>query len=419
MRNGRQQDSAAVLVFAVLLLAAGAFVLAGIAQLSATQAVVGQNEWESFAKRNMLENSRAMARQFMLTRMFNGVITERVEFTNVWGGFSLSPGSDIGLGDYWTTISESASDANLKINPFTLMERGGFYRVVVPGKLFYEFSDTGTNSVDWNFQVRTRSPVAAGYPYVQHRPGTMDGRRDSPYMDMNTEEKVDGFSEMARMPLSSVTNTNLGGGVIDSNGYQGFLAVPVGIASPIFFENNNVPVPQDENPTELELVVDLSAEDPGYIELSESGRALTYTVAPAENLTRLVLKGTEEPDLLPLQIIIPEDNTDLQTLVLQGRNSGPVDPFSGGRPVYVNFRRSVGNAGTVTVVATDFTGPWRIGISVQHNNINFETPGLAIIGGVRSDGSITGSPNLQRELDPLGFDFVADRMMWLEDHKTP
>ena len=123
MKPKTTASSAAVLVFAVLLLAAGVFVLAGIAQLAATQALVGQNEWDALDRRVMSENSRAIGRQFMLARMFNSVVATNTGYTNAaLGGFSVSPVSETSMGgDYWTTLSTTNTNVNLKINPFTLM----------------------------------------------------------------------------------------------------------------------------------------------------------------------------------------------------------------------------------------------------------------------------------------------------------
>lgn len=129
MKTGPPDNQAAVLVFAVLLLAAGVFVLTGIAQLSATQALIGQDEWAAMQRRVQLENSRSLARQFMLARMFRGVVSTNISYTNAsLGSFTLSPTSSSGTADYWTTPSSADTNINLKINPFTLMERGGFYR---------------------------------------------------------------------------------------------------------------------------------------------------------------------------------------------------------------------------------------------------------------------------------------------------
>ena len=58
-------------------------------------------------------------------------------------------------------------------------------------------------------------------------------------------------------------------------------------------------------------------------------------------------------------------------------------------------------------------------MSAAHSDVVFETPGINIVGGIRTDGAIFGAPSLRPELAPGGLDYIADRMMWLEDYKTP
>ena len=432
MKRVSEHPDAAVLVFAVLLLAAGVFVLTGIAQISATQALIGQSEWDALRKRIMLENSRSMARQFMMARMFNGVVSNTVSyFDPAAGGFTLSPVTDTNAGaDYWTTLSTTNTNVNLKINPFTLMERGGFYRVVVPGQVADEINSDRTNLVDWNFQVRTRSPITAGYPVVQHLP-TDDNVSSfvgtAPYIDMNENEQVVGFHEMARMRVSSVTNTNP-----DANGYQGYLGVPISVAAAGFYTNRQF-VPADAAVSELRALIDLSTVDPQ--DLSQvlvyrlEDNAANYTNGTTNYgvpVTALILRGTpsgtEMFDLKPLQIVIPSTQTNLTTIFLEARN-----PLVTGRPVYVNFERDPALGAVLNVKGTNASGKWRLGLSAkwrsgatsQVGDISFDTDGIQIVGGVRTDGSISGTPVLEPERDPGGLDYIADRMMWLEDYKTP
>lgn len=422
MKPKPQGDAAAVLVFAVLLLAAGVFVLTGIAQLAATQALIGQSEWQALDQRIRLENSRAMARQFMLARMFSGVVADPITFVDTsLGGFSLSPVSSTNTGDdYWTTLSTTNTNVNLKINPFTLMERGGFYRVVVPGKLYSD--TTATNSgVDWNFQVRTRSPITAGYPVVQQLPASNNVALlvgAVPHIDMTKNEQFIGFHDMARMRVSSVTNTTA-----DATGYEGFLNVPVGVAASGLFTNVTFR-PANAQVTEMQAFIDLSTSDP-----QDLNQVLRYElVADTEDyeangtnyagvpVTSLLIRGTENPSLKPLQVVIPEGRTNLQTIFLEGRN-----PLVTGRPVYINYQRSaVGGARPIlSMVATNATGRWRLGLSASQSDVSCATTGIDIVGGIRTDGTITGSPSLVQDLDPGGLDYIADRMMWLEDYKTP
>jgi hypothetical protein len=419
MKNPSSQR-ASVIVFAVLLLAAGVFVLAGIAQIGATQAVVGQDEWEYLERRVRLENSRAMARQFMLSRMFAAPVTNEVTFTAAdgLGSFTLEPveGVTADGGDYWTTFSTTNTNVNLSINPFTLMERGGFYRVVVPGTV----SD-GAESVEWSFQVRTRSPVTAGFRFVQHRPATNNSiieSLDPPYIDMRHPEQFIGFHEMARMRVSSVTNTNA-----NDSGYAGYLDKLTNLAAPVPFAAVRF-VAGDADGTNMVAEIDLSDESSG-----ELGAAFTYEVpanAPSNDppgdvpVTGVRLLGTEVYPLPPLQVIVPESNTNTRTLFLSGRN-----PPNIGRPVYFNFMGSADVEDALIVDATAASGSWRLGISAASldaisDRVEFVfDPGFSITGGLRVDGNVLNPPPLQQEQDPGGMDYVADRMMWLEDYRTP
>ena len=420
MKLKPQGDAAAVLVFAVLLLAAGVFVLTGIAQLAATQALIGQSEWQALDRRIRLENSRAMARQFMLARMFNGVVAAPITFVDTsLGGFSLSPISSTNTGgDYWTTLSTTNTNVNLKINPFTLMERGGFYRVVVPGKLYSDPTATN-NGVDWNFQVRTRSPITAGYPVVQQLPASNNVALlvgAVPHIDMTKNEQFIGFHDMARMRVSSVTNT-----AVDATGYEGFLVVPIGVAAAGLF-TNVVFRPANAQVTEMQAFIDLSTSYPQDLNQVLRYELVADTADFATNgtnyagvpVTSLLVRGTEIFDLKPLQVVIPKERTNLQTIFLEGRN-----PLVTGRPVYINYQRSAGGGATLSMVATNATGRWRLGLSASHSDVFCATTGIDIVGGIRTDGTISGNPSLEQERDPGGLDYIADRMMWLEDYKTP
>lgn len=421
MKSSPPNDiSGSVLVFAVLLLTVGAFVLAGIAQLAATQALVGENEWEMVNRHIRLDNSRAMARQYVMQRMFIGPITNDVSYTDGsgYGGFQISeaPGTD----NYWTTLSTTNTNVNLKINPFTLMERGGFYRVVIGGTI-----TDGVDDIAWNFQVRTRSPIAAGYPVVQHKPANANLSGlvgDSPYVDMNNAEQIIGFHEMARMRVSSVTNTNSS----DTTGYVGYLDAPTGVASFAPFTAATMsPFETDTNgvATNLQAVVNLGSTDPNdtsqvlvYLVPSQAEYFETNAIPAITNTLPVVsvrLIGTSIYGLKPLQIIIPSSNTNAQQIELVGNN-----PADTGRVTYLNYRRDTSNPGELQVVTTNATGTWRLGITTSHSDIGFDGP-IDIVGGVRTDGFINGSPTLHQELNPGGLDYIADRMMWLEDYKTP
>lgn len=422
MNPRNKREPGAVLIFAVLLLAAGVFVLTGIAQLAATQAVVSQDEWQALQRRNMLENSRSMARQFMLARMFRGVVSTNIGYTNTnFGGFTLIPGNAAGVADYWTTPTEDDATLNLKINPFNPMERGGFYRVVVPAKLAAEISSARTNEVDWNFQVRTRSPIAAGYSFVQQLPAAnnLSGLVPVgvPYINMQTTDKFIGFEDVPRMPFSSVTNTNP-----DPNGYTGYLAIPLVPGGSSYGQFTNYRIePRDTN---LQLVLDLADDGPldtnsvVLFEMTNDVVAL-YTnqsdgqVWTNRSIRAVVLVGADRPTNKPLHVVIGPSITNTTLLVLSNNNE---------RLIYLNRQKQTNDGVPLDVISDASASDWRIGMTISKSSVQFEIGALEVVGGLRTDGAITFQAEqayFSPEAFPEGLDYIADRMMWLEDYKTP
>jgi len=417
-----RRQSGAVMVFAIMLLSAGIFVLAAVLQLAATQGISGEAEWLALQRRVTLGNSRDMAREYMLSRIFRGGVPAdatmaSVTFTNASGGFNIQPAGSAQT-NYWAALSTTNTDVVLNINPFNLMERGGFYREVFVAQL-----QQGDRSVAWSFALRTRSPVAAGYSFAQHRPADNDlaSLAVPPYIDMNgTGEQFFGFYGMPRMPLSSVTNvmTRVTG---DTNGYQGYLDVPpgasvAGIFTSVAYQPRE---PTNQTPQTLQAVVDLSAEDPNIpnsvlrCDLDDDRQDYTngtnvYVDLPVK---AVVLKGTQIYDRKPLHVVVPEANTNVTGLVLSNDNS---------RLVYF-YREKAANDGVPFDVSSVDAERWNLGLTMSRCNIQFDIGALEVVGGLRTDGGISfqgGSANFTPETDPRGLDFIADRMMWLEDYRA-
>lgn len=396
----------AVLVFALLLLVVGALVLGGVAQMTATQSVAGQTEWAVAERRITLENSRSMARQYLLERMFFTAPPAGVTNTNIYGGFALTDRTN--AGSFWLTRSETNTNALLNINPFNVMERGGFYRVWIPGSV----SD-GTNNVGWNFQVRTRSPIAAGYRFVMQRPSTAPWGTygTEPYINMSNSQRIFGFAGLPRPPLSSVTNTSL-----DSTGYLGFLSAPFGASDSGLFTNVTFTT-NATNGSLAQVVLGLTNSD-----AASTNAVLLYDVptgtVPVTNtntgvvsnlpVRSVVLIGAPLGDTeKPVHVVA---RTNVNTLVLSNSNE---------RRVYFNMVSDTPTNSTLRVVATNVT--WRLGMTVKDMNLNFDAAGLSIRGGLRVNQNITATvthPTLTIENDPGGLDVIADRMMWLEDNRS-
>ena len=408
------------MIFALVLMTVGVFVLAAVLQLAATQGVSGEAEWDALQRRVMLGNSRAMAREHLRSRLFRvpqATNNWPATFTNSSGGFSIQPAGP-SHDNYWQALSVSDPDVVLNINPFNLMERGGFYREVFVGQL-----QQGANSVGWSFALRTRSPVAAGYSFVQHRPADNDlaSLASPPYIDLNgTGEQFIGFHGMPRMPMASVTNT-FTRGAGDSNGYQGFLDVREGASVYGLFTNAvyQAREPSNQTPRTLQVVLDLAAADPNVANsvLRYDATDNTASFTRGTNVYNLpvkavVLSGSgNDGGGKPLHVVVPESNTNITGLVLSNNNA---------RLAYF-YRQKAVNNGVLFDVSSVNASSWRLGITMSQCDIQFDIGTLEITGGLRTDSGITyqgGSANFIPETDPGGLDFIADRMMWLEDYRA-
>jgi len=411
MRARKSDQIGAVLVFALLILVVGATILGGIAQLAVTQSLAGQTEWDAAARRIRLENSRAMARQYVLSQM--------------WRGFgqlpeaSLGTGATSGLGGFaiasvepkygfWLSTKQDGTD---RVNPFNLFERGGFQSAWASGSL-----STGAGNVPWGFQIRTRSPITAGFAFVNQRPAA-NTWAPIPRLEMQQADFATGFSGLPRMPVSSVTNTNTG----DTTGFTGFLSAPKAEApfgdfygSTTGLETNYFTTGSGATlVTNAEIVVKLGTysyynpdgclfyEIPSKVDRPELGE---YT----NSVTRLVLEGGA--DGIPVQISVPEANNTLTNVVLRGDNV---------RPVYIDYRK---NTGTLTVSTSVANTSFRLGMTL-YSPANLAPSGsLTIIGGVRTGqslGNSQGTVSLQSETSATWrYEAISDRMMWLEDQRA-
>lgn len=401
--------SGAVLVFALLLLVVGALVLGGVAQMTATQSVAGETEWTAMERRIQLENSRAMARQYLLSHMFtftNG--SPAITVADARGGFTLSAQN---VGNFWATASVTATNSMLNINPFNMMERGGFYRVWIPGTV----SDGTTNDVGWNFQVRTRSPLAAGYTFVKHRPSPVNQvglYATPPYIDMTTLGAFVGFEGLPRLPVSSVTSTNGS----DTTGFLGYLDIPIGASAWGVFTNVTYSLWTNGTSLQVELNLTTPSTTPDSALLFDIPAAAPYTNASnvVVNLPvhAVVLRGAPTDDYeVPVHILAGVGTTNLDTLVLSNNNR---------RRVYVNLQKAVNAGNAIRVLATN-TSEWRLAVTASRFDVNFETGTMPIKGGIRTDANVTfplGAAYFTRETDPRGLDSIGDRMMWLEDNRA-
>lgn len=399
-------QSGVVLLFALLLLVVGGTILGGIAQLAVTQAVAGQAEWDSAARRVRLENSRALARQYILSQMWREfgqlpTATLATTATGGLGGFEIT--SVEPPNGFWLSLDQTGTT---RVNPFNLFERGGFQSAWVSGSL----STGATDTVSWGFQVRTRSPITAGFVFVNHLLAFND-LTAAPRIDMRQTDYAVGFTDLPRMPASSASGT--GGG--DTSGFLGYLSAPRGEARFGDFQGAVDAVEPVVTPGGS-AYVELDLSDYNYF---NPDGGLFYEVPPSVDqplegrfnipVTKLVLKGGSANAGPPVQVLVPEFNTTLTSIELSGENT---------RPVYV-FQRGVGNNLTITTVGASTS--FRIGLTL-YSPAQFAPAGsLTIVGGLRTDRTLgnAGSVTFVAESSPSwAYEAIADRMMWLEDQRA-
>jgi len=413
MRTSNARKNGAVLVFALLVLVVGGTILGGIAQLAVTQSLAGRAEWDAAARRIRLENSRALARQYILSQVWRGFgglsqgsLANSV--TGGLGGFAIT-NVDPPAG-YWLSLAQNGDE---RINPFNLFERGGFQSAWARGFLRAQSDDSTNNTVPWGFQVRTRSPITAGFAFVNQRPAS-NAWTPVRRIDMREADYAVGFSDLPRIPVSSVTNTNTG----DTNGFRGFLLLPKAEAgfTNIYTDVTGVNF-YTNSATSARAEIELrdfshgssSDDQPHFYEVPN---AVDVSTNYNCRVTELVLFNSGGSGVsVPLQIVIPSGNTNTARVILRGDNS---------RAVYL-YRQG---ASTNLVIGTETGNPqWRVGMSLDCD-ASFDIAGqLTIEGGIRTGKRLSqgsgNTPVFVSEQNPsFKYDAIADRMMWLEDQRA-
>ncbi len=432
MKTAIQEQNGAVLVFALLVLVVGATLLGGIAQLAVTQSIAGQGEWDMADRRIRLENSRALARQYILTQMWRGFgsvpnATLNNSATGGTGGFAIT-NVEPPFG-YWLSLQQGGDD---RINPFTLFERGGFQSAWVSANLRTGSGDTAADNVPWNFQVRTRSPIAAGFAFVNQRPTDNNGLDWLPAQRLNmlATNYASGFVHLPRIPVSSVTNSGASNAALTLADLGGLLLpkaeAPFGDVTSPPFSASSVTTNMVVGANAATISVNLDDYDyapggdptdsPRFYEVPQlvdviSGGATNYAVPVTQLELRNSAGAGNSAKTSAVQIVIPDTQTSLTSLVLDGSNM---------RETYL-YRR--GSAAPPLLITTSGGNPtFRIGMTLDCSADLAVSGTPNIRGGIRSGSLVTkstGDLTIIPETAPSWrLDAIADRMMWLEDQRN-
>ena len=412
-------ESGVVMIYALLVIIAGAFVLAAWAQLMATQAINRDQAIVAQNRRIAVENGRSLAQQYLLERLPAGTIAGATYAApGGWGGFTITaPGTSV----------FSSTEQPTAINPFSPGERFGFSVDITA-----TISDD-TNSHGWRFRARTENPAYAGYLLTTHQPatdvsGTVEVQGTS--LLWPTAPNLDYVTVTYQAPASRTALHSSGAGIITFpfvpltsgtvsgfDAFAGYLSVsgPTGgvneVADDPLVTTDGIQI--TDAGTVRTVTLDL-----GVLNLQtfpvEANALIRYQVSSASvsgiSSIRLRLIGGTTATMPPLIVTYSPGTLDLTSVSLEGNST---------RRFYLQVQKS-----TPTSVGVTTTGSasFRMAATFRNTPLAFAPTGaLTLVGGIRSDSSITSTTDMDivRETSPAGLRSLADRMAWLEGARYP
>lgn len=426
-----------IMIFALVVILAGSLVLAGWVQMLATATVYPDTTAENVKNRIAIENARAMARQFLLNSLPSGSSADSglMGLGNGWGLFRITNNS----GQFWTNTN------SLVGNPFSPFGNRCF--AVTKGALF----TCNDYNVEWEFLIKSRSPIVAGYPLVVHRTDTNPPNSLTPtnrrifsnniYFNTNSALEIAKFPQI---PFTSSTN---------SPGYTGSLSAPLStnypptyvvVTNQARFPSNTFTTNQlissagtNYNGGTVSVILDAADTTSSYLRYDVpnrtpaniffttniSGTNRRYTNVAITNLSIVGYTATNS-----LHIIIPANpamgtNTNLAAITLTNTANT--------RKIYLS-KQSTGNL-TLRTATTNANYIWWFAATILPTNVTLSVipptqsgRSLRITGGFRSAGRITNSGTLTLTpetiftgVDMDAVEFIADRVLWIEDGRSP
>lgn len=397
MRSPRHQAhrvEGMVIVFALLVVFVGTIVLAAWVQVLATRALSAETALQAQQRRIAIGNGRALARQFVLEQMPAGafaITNGNATISGGWGGFSIA-GAPSG---FWTQTNLFEGNVFSAVGPFS-------FRSVFTGNL-----TAGAASEPWTFQVRTRSPFTAGFPLIIHNNASTNV--------LNSQARRINWTNLAG--LLNVPPTPETWGVNSTNSYAGYFSgdlrtnLPSTVPTTNFVGYTNatsnsitltISPPTDSTIVRFTATNVLSSSSQRFT--NDSG-APVYTNR-THTVTALRIVGSTGTNFL--QVVIPATNSGFTRITLDGTNSRRTSIYRLG--------------GNLTITNTTANAAWRTYVTLSNAPLTVQMSGGLTIGGIRTDSSVSvsgGTLNFLPETNLSLIDFYSDRMMWLEDNRTP
>jgi len=267
--------------------------------------------------------------------------------------------------------------------------------------------------------VRSRSPLMGGYPLVVHNAATTNLVWAPTTNILWTN--ISGFPQLPPVPLTSGTNAS------SANGYLGYLGARTmtNVSATTVTTSIYTNVVTNAGANTMEAVLNpantssiLRFTPINTLTANNSGNRLTnnagtFITNGTFRITALQIVGATNTNVL--HIVIPTTATNLTSIILSGTNN---------RRVYVN-RAGNGTTLNVTTASSFAGGTWRLGMSMSNSPLTISPNAgttLTLQGGIRSDQSISvnsGTLVLASEPSPSNLESIADRILWLEDNRTP
>ena len=418
------RKSGTIVVYALIVLAVGAVVLAGWVQLLATRSANVEIKASEVQRRITLENSRLLASQYLLQNVFSGTFSGPVTNSNSWGRFVLAAAVTPSTALNSTNSASSRGAFYTNVNHFSLGSYGGYTLDLTATN--YDGTtnvDGRPNSATYLFRARSRSPMLGYDLFTQQDPsislavsGNVTAANNvmlwnpalGPYSFVgNTTNTYQAGATNATGPtplgfaLAPMTSwsTNFSGSVrtldpdptitintLWDKGGKGFL-VPLNLTNN--FSTNGLQVT-----TNGVVTVDLNT--------------LTWTnkisLSQSTNDYRMRITGNT--------------TTNISTLVIVATNASRLTniAFTGAantKRLYLGIRNS-------PVLTVSGSGTWRLGATFEQSPVTITTTGWQITGGIRADRNFTvsgGALTIAREMDPATMESLLDRVGWLEVYR--
>ncbi len=439
MRKHSQRGT--VLVYALIVIAAGAVLLTGWIHVLAARAQFTEQMSAAMTRRATLANSKLFASQYLLQYVLSGSYTGAVSASLGDGSASFSLTGPASGQPAWVPLESVGVSA--AVNSFS-PGAGGGYTVDFAATL----SD-GTNDIPWNFQARTRSPIYAHDLMTSQRPTVnassqiiiTSGLRISENTVIWRPNSPNAFSlttltyqTPTTFPSVSLLN-NSGQATVMSNfaflpvtsgsGYDGSISVvnPTVTTAPnslVYRALSASHIQVDGRADSDETGVTSDGEGLITIDLLEPGLNVVYIVGGASTI-RLqgqssaaeLTQADDRPSILIVYLQDVSAGYDLSRIELTGQNN---------RRIYLAMKKNTGTAVTVASLTAGNPLFWRLGGVFENMPLAFSLAGgsLELRGGLRSDQSISvtgGTIAVTRETDPKMLERYADRLAWLENYR--